>query len=354
MEESLRESEKKYRDTAELLPETVFEMDPTGRLTFVNRRAFKQFGYTQEEFEKGINVLQTLAPEERDRARENIQRILHGEELRGREYVAMRKDGSRFPVIIYSVPVIRENRRVGLRGILADITERKKVEMALQESQEELKHLSSQLLAVQETERRRIAHELHDGIGQILTSIKYGVEHALLQTREGTAMPNVKSSEAVISMIQQGMEEVQRMQQELRPSILDDLGILPSINWLCREFQKIYSGICIDQQIGLSEQEVPSSLRIIIFRVIQEGLNNIAKHSKANLVHLCLGKTGDTIYLVIQDNGTGFDLNGTISGGDSRKGLGLMSMKERVELSGGSYTIESALGTGTTIRASWP
>ena len=142
IEESLLESEKKCRELADLLPQTIFEIDEIGNLTFTNRNGFETFGYTQEDFDKGFNVLQALIPEDRDRAKANLENILAGEKSGGIEYTALRKDGSKFHVIIYSSPIIRENKPVGLRGIIIDITERKLAEDAF----ESLRHRNELIL----------------------------------------------------------------------------------------------------------------------------------------------------------------------------------------------------------------
>lgn len=127
-EEALRESENKYRDMANSLPQIIFETDVKGNFTFVNRAAFALSGYTQEDFAKGVNALTTIIPEERDRARSNIQRILAGEENTSNEYIFLRKDGSTYPVIIHSNAITRDNQTVGMRGFVIDITERKRAE----------------------------------------------------------------------------------------------------------------------------------------------------------------------------------------------------------------------------------
>jgi signal transduction histidine kinase len=136
--------------------------------------------------------------------------------------------------------------------------------------------------------------------------------------------------------------------------MLDDLGILPTIKWLCRQFESTYSDIRIKQSIKIEEHEVPDPLRTVIFRVLQEGLNNVAKHSRAKLVLLFLEKTGHLIQLAVQDDGQGFDMLKVKSQDGCPQGLGLTSMGERVDLSGGSFSIESSKGKGTIIRASWP
>jgi signal transduction histidine kinase len=150
------------------------------------------------------------------------------------------------------------------------------------------------------------------------------------------------------------MEEARRIQMSLRPSMLDDIGILATINWFCRQFESTYPHIRIRQEIDIQEHDVPESLKIVIYRVLQEALNNIAKHSKAPVVLLLLrgGKNG--IELVIRDCGQGFDLDEAYSRKGTAKGLGLDSMRERAELSGGSFSIESRKGAETVIRAKWP
>ncbi len=154
-------------------------------------------------------------------------------------------------------------------------------------------------------------------------------------------------------MLQKASEEVRTIVMNLRPSILDDLGVLATIGWFCRQFQTVYSCIRVEQRINIQEKEVPDALKTIIFRVLQEAMNNIAKHSNADFVCLCFQKTDNTIELVISDNGNGFHVPGLLSMAPSEKGFGITSMKERTELSGGFFAIDSAAGTGTVVRASW-
>ena len=127
-EDALRESEERFREMAELMPQTVFETDLSGRLSFANRKAFESFGYSQEDFDRGVNSIDMLAPEERQRGAENIFKIVAGEEIGLNEYTAMRKDGSNFPIMIHSAPIVRNGTTLGLRGFIIDITDRKKTE----------------------------------------------------------------------------------------------------------------------------------------------------------------------------------------------------------------------------------
>jgi len=146
---------------------------------------------------------------------------------------------------------------------------------------------------------------------------------------------------------------VRRIVKDLRPSILDDLGILATINWFCREFQDIYADTRIERDIEIQEEDIPSPLKTVIYRILQEALNNVAKHSQANLVRLTLKKYDHRIELKIQDNGVGFNLEKTISLKPSQRGFGLASMRERAELSGAAFEIKSAVGEGTMILVRW-
>ena len=141
MEKTLQESEEKFRDMASLLPQIVYEIDINGNFTFVNKQALDSFGYSQKEYEKGINVLQTLIPEDRDRAKENIQNILYGKEVANPEYTVIRKDRSTFPVLIYSSVILKDNKTVGLRGIIVDITERRQAAEELAKHRDHLEEL---------------------------------------------------------------------------------------------------------------------------------------------------------------------------------------------------------------------
>ncbi len=154
--------------------------------------------------------------------------------------------------------------------------------------------------------------------------------------------------ENLLLMAQHAMEETRRIMTSLYPSILDDLGLVAGLNLSLGEFQKKHSRVQINNQIGKQGIDVPGHLRLVIFRVLQEALDNFIKHGHGNQVYVGLKRKGGGIKLVIEDNGIGFNLE------SCQNGLGLDSMRGRVELSGGVFKLESAKGKGTTIRASWP
>jgi PAS domain S-box-containing protein len=223
----------------------------------------------------------------------------------------------------------------------------------LKSSEKDLRHLSSRLLSVQEKERKRIAREIHDSIGQSLNAVKFIVENSLQEMEGEKFAKGTKSLESVIPVIQAAVEEVRRIEKNLRPLMLDDLGLSTTISWHCREFEKIYSGIHIKKQIDIEENDVPDYLKIVIFRILQEASNNISKHSQATVVDLTLKRAGPRIEMTVSDNGVGFELGDAVTRNESERGSGLISMKERTELSEGLFLIDTSEGTGTTICASW-
>ncbi len=236
---------------------------------------------------------------------------------------------------------------------LAMIILRKEWEDALRESEGRLRMLSSQLLMVQEKERREIARDLHDGIGQMLTAIKFKIEDILNPRNRKEIRLKGADLQSLIPMIRESIEEVRRIQMNLRPSILDDIGIIATLKWFSREFAEVYKNIKISVDFEIDEEVIPSFLKIVIYRIVQEAFNNVAKHSGADLIRVSLKKVGQKIDLEIEDNGRGFDIQNVFSDEDPLKGFGLNSMRERTELSGGTFIIESIKGKGTRIKASW-
>ncbi len=249
------------------------------------------------------------------------------------EVLLKRPDKEPLPVYLSLNPFLEDE----VPGICAVVTDLQTVK----ESEKQLKYLTSQLITAQEDERRRVAHDIHDSLGSQLSAVKFKIEDFF------KIMPG--ASESITAALQEAISESRRIQMDLHPSILDDLGIAPTLTWFCRKFETTYP-LKIEQKVALKEDEVPKPLKRVIYRISQEAFNNIAKHSKAKRAHLSLQKNSDTIELIIQDNGQGFEL--TID--TSQKGLGLSSMKERTEVSGGTFSIQSTKGKGTIVRACWP
>ncbi len=353
-EDALRESELRYRELADALPQAVFELDRRGMVMLTNQAGFQMFGYKEEDFQGGINAFQLLAPEDHKKARENIGLRLARKETLSHEYTILRKDGSRFPALIYASPIMRRGRPVGLRGIVIDITERKRTEESLKESEERLRFLSSKLLSVQEEERSRLAHELHDSIGQVLIGAMYRLEYLQERLGEGRLEGMGKDLSKLIELTQNGVHEIRRICTGLRPFILDDMGLMAGVDWLIDQFRFSSPDVLLKERISVKESDVPEPLKIVLFRTLQEALTNIAKHGEAKSVVVSLSKSGGSLRLMIEDDGAGFDPEKVFSRDPARKGLGLTTMRERTELSGGTFSVKSTEGKGTSIRASWP
>jgi two-component system sensor histidine kinase UhpB len=341
----VKKERKRLFDVLEMLPAYVVLLTKDHHIAFANRFFRERFGddHGRRCFEylfrrsepcevcESYKVLETHAP--------------HRWEWNG-------PDGRDYDIHDFPFTDADGSQLVMEMGI--DITERNQVEKSLKLSEQQLRSLSTQLLVSQETERKRVAQELHDSVGQTLSALKFAVECTLNQSGETRGGNYRKSLQELIPRIQGAVEEVGRIGKGLHPAVLDDLGIMATISWFCREFQSLYSGIRIEKELAIAEDEVPENLRVVIYRILQESLNNIAKHSHADRVHLSLEKTGRVVVLTVRDNGRGFSVDAALLPENQRRGFGLFSMKKRAELSGGNLLITSDQGRGTMVRASWP
>ena len=224
---------------------------------------------------------------------------------------------------------------------------------ALEKANEELRLIPSKLIAVQEEERKRLASELHDSIGQTLAAVKFRIEMVLALRYADDTGAAMNQLEQFIPILQRAIEETRRIYMGLRPSMLDGMGLLATLEWLRRESMNLYPDRHIELETGIAEKEIPEGLKVNIFRITQEALTNVAKHSEAEWVDLSIAKKGDEIELAISDDGVGMNLDLMLQTG-AVSTLGLVSMRERAELTGGCFSIESTPGEGTTIRVCWP
>lgn len=369
----LSESENKLRIVADFTYDWEYWRSTDDRFLYVSPSCERITGHAREEFIQDPGLYSRIIhPDDRERVVTHLREGRFGRQLCELEFRIVRRDGKERWIGHACQPVLDANgQSLGRRASDRDITERKRAEEALQqlnteleqrveerteelaEANKALRQLSIRLLSAHEEERKRIAGELHDTIGACLSGIKFKVEDTLQRIGKNADV-EAKSLKAIVPVIQEAVEECRRIQMDLRPSMLDDLGLLPTLSWFSRRFQAIYSGIRVDQEVMIEESDVPASLKIVIYRVIQEAINNVAKHSKADLVRLCLRKIDGGMEVTVEDNGQGFDLEKMPNAESAKRGLGLTSMRERAELSGGSFHIESTVGKGTIIRARWP
>lgn len=339
------ESESQY---ATLLNTTVIGIyvAEENRIRFCNRRFADMLGYEVKSLiGLNLNSLILNAPEKQEVDLNNLQKELPNTQIvRG-----MKRNGNSMWFIQSTEEIWYQDRQVILGNVL-DITEQIRIQQELEQSKTELECLSKKLISVQELERRRIASDLHDGIGQILAGIKMSIEASIKETSEQREEQNVPLM-SIIDKVQSSMDEVRRIAMGLRPATLDSLGIVATFRWFCREFQQDIPEMKIAMHIGVDEHQVPDALKTDLFRILQEAMHNISKHAKACSTEIRLEIMGQELGLKIADNGKGFsEIRVHKDGG----GMGLVSIRERVERWGGTFQIESKPGAGTTLECIWP
>ena len=216
-----------------------------------------------------------------------------------------------------------------------------------------LQQVPAKLIAAQEEERKRLAAELHDSIGQTLAALKYGIETVVALRDRGNGEGALQQLDRFIPNLQRAIDETRAIYTGLRPKSLEEMGLVATLQWFCREFMGFYPKHHVELEVEIEEEPISETLKIAIFRIVQEALNNVAKHSKAEWVDLSLLSNGNGIELILADDGIGMDLR-SIYSSTFAKTLGLTGMKERAELTGGSFSLESIPGEGTIVRVVWP
>jgi signal transduction histidine kinase len=213
-----------------------------------------------------------------------------------------------------------------------------------------LAHLSRRLLEAQEAERRALAHELHDQIGQELTALK--IKLAGLQ-RSATLAPDAPVLGELLGMVDQIVQQVRDLSLGLRPPMLDDLGLASALRWHVNSVTE-RSGLPIRLEITPSLGRLPAELEMACFRVVQEALTNAVKHARASVVRVAVGQEGSELCLTVRDDGVGFDVAEARKRAVAGASLGLLGMEERVLFLGGRWGLRSAPEQGTEVWARWP
>ena len=338
-----------FRKTIEqAIPCGITGVGLEGRIIYVNRVFCNMVGWNETELIGKTYPFPYWPPEDMERFSEDYFKLIRGDVPDdGIELPFRRKDGSKFwGLILNSQLLDSEGKIIGHLISVADVTLRKNAEKTL-------RRLSLKLLNAQEAERKKVSRDLHDSIGAKLTGIKYSLEKLLADMKDAPITLKT-TTKNLIDIALNTIEETQRIYKNLHPSIIDDIGLQAAIRDLIHEFEAIYSHITIEFELDVQENDIVDSLKIQIYRVIQEALNNIAKHSSANRARLMLNKNNKKIQLIVEDNGKGFDLKNVFGEDGHSSGMGLESMKERTELFEGMFRIKSDEGEGTMIEAFWP
>jgi PAS domain S-box-containing protein len=387
-QESLNRAKQFDDAVMENMGEGLYTVDSRGLVTFMNPAAEQLFGWTFGEL-RGRNIHDAVHYKYPDGSPfpvencVNLQVLRSGKTLTAHEDVFIRKDGTFFDVIYSSSPLREDENITGLVVVFRDVTDRKHADEALRRaheqladrakqlqtlvdlrtaklarSNERLRHemdereaLRRKLLHAQEEERRRIARELHDQMGQNLTALSVGLKSLLDgQSRSGLG----SRVQHLQELATQTARDLHRVAVELRPAALDDLGLVKAIRALIETWSTRYR-IDVDFEAGQYQAAgISSEIETTLYRIIQEALNNAAKHSGAKRLALVLRRTADQVQAIIEDDGRGFDARMTSPSGNGSGRLGLLGIQERLGIVGGNLKIESAPGRGATLLVRIP
>jgi two-component system sensor histidine kinase UhpB len=333
---ALRTSLERYRELFENANDIVFTVDLDGNFTSINRAGERLSGYCRNEV-LSMNFSSFVTPECLEVADVARQMKLSGAEESTRyELDILTKDGRRVPLEINTRLIYQECRPVGVQGIARDITERRQAEQAL-------RGLNARL----EDEARRIAHALHDEAGQLLASVHL----AVASIANELPAPVRERLDTVTVLLDQVAEQLRHLSHELRPVILDHLGLVPALEFLAQGVSK-RTGLAVAIDASLAGT-VPPSIQTALYRILQETLTNVSKHAHATHVSVRLHHDVRTIHCSIGDDGIGFDLS-AVCPNREKSGLGLIGIRERIATLGGTFSIASAPGRGTTLEMRIP
>ena len=346
---------QRYLELFDFAPEGYVVTDLDGTIQEANRAASTLLSVPQR-FLHGKPLTLFVGEEDLKAFRTQLARFPALERLEDWEITLRPRDRKPFlaAITVTTVPG-SHGKPSSLRWMIHDISERKRINEELRQSENRFRSLSEKLLTGQEDERKNVAVDLHDSLAAVLAAVKYNIEEAIqLLRNNGMDKKAVPPLEHALADVQNIFEEVRRIYMDLRPALLDDLGIQATVSWFIREFQKGYPHIRVENEIGIDEREVPAPLKIILYGIMKEAFHLAARRSQADFIRFSLVRRKDRIEMTIRDNGDGFKAGGPPDVDLSRRGYGLLWMRERVELSCGSFEIESLKEGETAIRASWP
>jgi len=214
----------------------------------------------------------------------------------------------------------------------------------------ELRRLAYGLLRTQEAERMKVATELHDDVAPLVVMVKYMIEDAQARLARGATDEASDVMDGATARLRDVLSELRRISTNLRPRLLDDLGLGPTLQWYCRGFEEACQSVAVKCRISAEERDIPEELKLEVFRIVQEALSNVAQHARANRVNVTLVRLGEELRLAIDDDGIGFDAARVAAQGI---GLGLHAIRKRIDATGGTLALETAPHRGTRVGASW-
>jgi len=335
---ALSASEEKYRNYVENAPDIVFVADRTGKYIEVNNAACRITGYSRDEL-LNMSVLDIIAPESKEHGEAMIREIQVNGVMQA-DLCVYHKDGS---MHWFAVDAVRLSDYSFL-GFTKDITERKNANLEVIQAREDLQKFNQHLMDVREDERATIAREIHDELGQALTAMKIDLNW-VVKNFDNWEKAQQKLAR-IIEMTNDTIRNVQRISSELRPGLLDDLGLATAIEWYCNEFEQrsgVKCQLCLED-ITFTDQRI----NLTLFRIMQEALTNVIRHARASTVVVTLVSKPDGITLLIDDNGVGISPKKI----GSRNSLGLIGIRERVRQFDGSveFTVNPVSGTRIIVN----
>jgi len=361
LERQLAEETLQTRDTLirelPLLPAAVCVCDRFGNVELYNQSAVELWGcdphvgLPQRRFCGAHRLFHTDGTPMSHTESPAADALRTGMALRNRELVVERPDGKRVPVLANVVPLRDlEGSVIGVVSCYQDITDRKRAEDKLRESNDRLQFLSRRLVESQELERRHIARELHDEVGQTLTVAGMNLQAAVLSARRDSLAGRLKES---LKAVERVLEQVRGLSLDLRPSMLDDLGLEPTLRWYISR-QSSTAGLSAHFHSDVLEHRLDPIIETACFRIAQEALTNVVRHARAHSVSMELRRQDGLLHLFVRDDGVGFDVATVRGRAVLGASLGVLSMEERATLSDGGLEFKSALGQGTQVHAWFP
>jgi PAS domain S-box-containing protein len=322
----------------------------TGNLTW-NDNFFSMLGYERSATHQHISFWEScIHPQDRERVVNGIhQAVINRDKIWTAEYRFVKSDGSYVTIFDRGYIILDEhNEPSRMIGSMVNITEQREAQQELEHSYRTIRELSDHLHQVREEERKSIAREIHDELGQQVTVMKMEITWLISEIKSENPLVRQKM-EGLLDVLKETVQSIRRISSELRPSLLDDLGLAAAMEWHLKEFER-RSGVQTHFDSHIPDTELPDGIRIALFRILQESLTNVARHAQASHVVVNIAYHEGVIAMNITDDGNGMDTSRL----KHSKSYGILGMKERAGMMGGNYNIESAPGKGTTISVEVP
>jgi two-component system, NarL family, sensor histidine kinase UhpB len=354
--EALRLSQQRFEFVALATTDAVWDLNLETKVVWWSEGVQKLFGYRSEDVSSQSDWwLQRVHPEDRERVTASIRKAVEDGGHNWKSEYRFRRQDERYAFVLGRGYIIRDafGKPVRLVGGLSDVSEQRMAEQAIENSRQQLRALNARLQSGREDERAKVAREIHDDLGQLLTAIKINLdwlERQLGETAE-RATANAQLERVVESeeMIEAAIQSVQRIAADLRPAVLDNLGLAEALEQEVGRFQE-RTGISCEMQLPSEALSLRPETSLAIFRVLQEALTNVARHAHASVVRISLASSNEQVVLLVEDNGEGIRAEAI---GDPRS-LGLLGMSERASALGGHVSVAPVMPHGTRVTLQLP